>query len=313
MTMKVAIVGVGKIARDQHVPAIAASADWELAATVSRNGVVEGVEAFADLHSLLSSRQDVEVISLCLPPVPRFAYATAALQAGRHVMLEKPPGATLSECHTLERMAREAGVSIYATWHSREAAQVAKARAWLKDKRLRSLKVVWKEDVRRWHPGQEWIWQAGGLGVFDPGINALSIVTEILPDPFHLTAATLEFPENRQTPIAASLTFAHPHGAEMSAVFDWRQDGDQTWTIQAETNGGFLLLSEGGAKLAIEGEIQAETETEDNPLQGEYPRLYAKMAKLVRSRGIDMDLTPLTHVADAFLLGQRVIVEPFNE
>ena len=33
----------------------------------------------------------------------------------------------------------------------------------------------------RWHPGQEWIWQAGGFGVFDPGINALSIVTRILP------------------------------------------------------------------------------------------------------------------------------------
>ena len=41
--MKVALVGIGKIARDQHVPALAASGDWELAATVSRSGTVEDI------------------------------------------------------------------------------------------------------------------------------------------------------------------------------------------------------------------------------------------------------------------------------
>ncbi|MCI5078361.1 Gfo/Idh/MocA family oxidoreductase [Oricola sp.] len=313
MSMKIALVGIGKIARDQHVPSLAASSEWELAATVSRHGGVDGVEAFDDLQSLLDARPDIGVVSLCLPPVPRFDYAAAALKAGRHVMLEKPPGATLAECHALEAMARETGVSIYATWHSREAAQVGKAKAWLSDKRLHSLAVTWKEDVRRWHPGQEWIWQAGGLGVFDPGINALSIVTEILPDPVHLTAATLEFPENRDTPIAASLTFKHPHGADMSAIFDWRQEGDQTWTIDVETDAGSLTLTDGGARLSINGAIQAETDEDGSPLQGEYPRLYARMAALVRSGEIDMDLAPMTHVADAFLLGRRVTVEPFDD
>ena len=43
--MKIALVGIGKIALDQHVPAIASSPDWELAATVSRSGRVEGVPA----------------------------------------------------------------------------------------------------------------------------------------------------------------------------------------------------------------------------------------------------------------------------
>ena len=92
--MKIALVGIGKIAVDQHVPAIAASPDWELAATVSRKGSVDGVESFSDFAAFLAARPDVPVVSLCLPPVPRFDYAEAALLAGRHVMLEKPPGAT---------------------------------------------------------------------------------------------------------------------------------------------------------------------------------------------------------------------------
>lgn len=311
--MKIALVGIGKIARDQHIPAIAASPDWELAAAVSRHGDVEGVETFPDLATMLAERPDIPVVSLCLPPVPRFAHAAAALRAGRHVMLEKPPGATLSECHALEAMARDRGLALFATWHSREAAQVAPAKAWLTGKTIRRVTVTWKEDVRRWHPGQDWIWRPGGLGVFDPGINALSTLTEILPEPIHLTRARLTFPANRQTPIAADLEFTHPGGAEVSAVFDWRQEGAQTWTIEVATDTGALLLADGGARLALNGKEQPAPAGEGVPLGGEYPRLYAKMAALVARAGIDMDLAPMTHVADAFTLGERIVTTPFHD
>ncbi|MBY6160808.1 Gfo/Idh/MocA family oxidoreductase [Mameliella alba] len=306
--MEIALVGIGKIAVDQHVPAIAGSPDWSLAATVSRRGRVDGVESYTDFAEMLERRSDIRVVSLCLPPVPRFDYAAAAIAAGRHVMLEKPPGASLSECHRLIEMARAQRVSLFATWHSREAAMVAPAKAWLADKTLRRLSVIWKEDVRRWHPGQDWIWEPGGLGVFDPGINALSIVTEILPDPIHLTEATLEVPENKQGPIAAALRFAHPGGADVSAVFDWRQEGDQTWSIEVETDQGVLALHDGGARMIVDGVEQSA----DGPaLTGEYPRLYARMAELVASGQSDTDLSPLRHVADAFLLGRRVLTAPF--
>ena len=279
---------------------------------MSRHGTVDGVEAFDDFDAMLSARPDITIVSLCMPPMPRFAYAKAAIAAGRHVMLEKPPGATLSECHALGALARDAGVSIYATWHSREAAMVATAKSWLAGKRLKSLVVTWKEDVRKWHPGQTWIWQAGGLGVFDPGINALSIVTEILADPIHVSSSELLIPENCETPIAANLTFTHPHGAQVSAEFDFRKEGDQFWNIAVETDQGSLVLSDGGATLTIDGRTQTAA-AQDNALQGEYPRLYARMANLVRAGAVDMDLAPMAHVADAFLLGKRITVEPFVE
>ncbi|MCB1339024.1 MAG: Gfo/Idh/MocA family oxidoreductase [Maritimibacter sp.] len=308
--MKIALVGIGAIARNQHVPAIAASPDWELAATVSRHGSVPGIPAYDDLGAMLQAHPDIRVVSLCVPPVPRYGYAAEALAAGRHVMLEKPPGATLSECVALEDMARAARVTLFATWHSREAGQVAAAKAWLAGKRLTRLRVTWREDVRRWHPGQEWIWEPGGLGVFDPGINALSIVTEIVAAPMHVTEAMLSVPQGRQTPIAASLRFHHPDGAEVAMEFDWRQDGDQIWTIEAETDAGTLTLLDGGARLTVVG-APAAGATGD-ALIGEYPRLYARMARLVATGAIDLDLAPLRHVADAFTLGRRETVEPFD-
>lgn len=307
--MKIALVGIGKIAVDQHVPAIANSPDWDLAATVSRHGEVEGVESFTDFGALLDTRPDIRVISLCLPPVPRFDYAMQALKAGRHVMLEKPPGATLAECHALERAARDAGLTLFATWHSREADMVAAAKAWLADRALTRLTVIWKEDVRRWHPGQAWIWEPGGLGVFDPGINALSIVTEILPHEIHVTEAVLEVPSNCQTPIAARIGFHHPQGAEVTAEFDWRQEGDQTWEIEAVTDGGTLRLFDGGARMEVDGETSGEAAA----LAGEYPRLYDRMARYVPHGGRDVDLRPMTLVADAFTLGRRDTVAAFHE
>ena len=308
--MEIALIGVGKIARDQHVPAITASADWTLAATLSREGVVDGVPAFTDLGEMLRQQPGIRAVSLCVPPGPRFAYAEAALKTGLHVMLEKPPGATLSECRALEALARASGVALFATWHSREAAMVAAAKAWLTGKRLRRLRIVWKEDVRKWHPGQDWVWEPGGLGVFDPGINALSILTEILPDRLHVSSAILDFPENRQAPIAASLAFRHPSGAEVMAEFDWRQEGEQRWDIIAETDSGTLALTHGGARMSVDGALLTNTAQGGPP--GEYPRLYAKMARLVSEQAVDCDLSPLAHVADAFLRGERRVTAGFH-
>jgi D-galactose 1-dehydrogenase len=302
--MRIALVGIGKIARDQHLPAIAGNPDWELAATVSRSGTVEGVEAFTDFAAFLSARPDVPVVSLCLPPQPRYAYAEAALRAGRHVMLEKPPGQTLAEVHALVALAAAKGVSLYATWHSRMARAVAPAKAWLAGKTVRRAHITWREDVRHWHHGQDWVFEPGGMGVFDPGINALSILTEILPAPVHLTAAELDFPRNRQTPIAARLAFS----GGVTADFDWRQEGPQTWDIEVETDAGHLALRLGGNVQEIDG----VTRESERSIMGEYPALYARMAALVRDGAVDVDLAPMVHVADAMTLGRRVETDAFH-
>lgn len=302
--IQVALVGIGKIATDQHVPAIAASPDWTLAATVSRNGAVEGVEAFRDMDTMLAARPDIPVVSLCLPPVPRYDYAVAALKAGRHVMLEKPPGATLAEVHALQAMAHGNDLTLYATWHSRMAKGVAQAKTWLAGKTVTRAHITWRESVRKWHPGQDWVFEPGGMGVFDPGINALSILTEILPAPVHLREAELAFPENRATPIAAHLTFS----GGVTAELDWREEEADIWDIDIETPDGRLVLRHGGNALEIDGAAQSDAPG----LEGEYPALYARMADLVRNGECEVDLAPMVHVADAMTLGRRITVAPFE-
>ncbi|GGA46289.1 Gfo/Idh/MocA family protein [Pelagibacterium lentulum] len=304
---KIAIVGFGKIARDQHVPSIAGEPAFDFAAAVSRNATAEGVDNFDTLEALFANRPDIGCVALCTPPQVRFDMAAAAINAGKHVLLEKPPGSTLAEIDTLIALAEKKGVVLFATWHSRYAAAVEPAKAWLKDKTIEKVEIVWREDVRRWHPGQAWIWEPGGLGVFDPAINGLSILTAILPDPIHVTRANLEFPENCQTPIAAQVDFTDARGTPVKADFDWRQTGPQTWDIVVSTREGEIALSMGGSRMAIDGvEKIAEPDRE-------YAGIYAHFAELLESGTSLVDASPLRHVADAMMLGRRTIVEAFYD
>jgi len=152
------------------------------------------------------------------------------------------------------------------------------ARRWLAARAVSGVSVVWKEDVRVWHPGQSWIWKAGGLGVFDPGINALSILTRILPDSIVLQDAELSYPENCETPIAARLQLTDARGTPIRMELDFRHTGPASWDIAVDTDGGRLLLSNGGSTLRI------NQRSEPAAPNAEYPRLYEHFAKLVRSR-----------------------------
>lgn len=308
--MPLGLAGLGKIARDEHIPSIDRTGGFTLEATASRNAGLDGVTAFSTLEQMLAGAPEIAAVALCTPPQVRFGMAQAALSAGKHVLLEKPPGVTLSEVHDLARQARKAKVTLYATWHSRHAASVATARKWLEGRTVTGGQITWKEDVTQWHPGQEWIWEPGGMGVFDPGINALSILTEILPCSVRLVRSRFEVPANRSQPIAARLLFETATHAPISADFDWRQKGDQIWTIRIETNAGVVTLEQGGAHIAFAADPGLRSEDDG---ASEYDRIYRRFAALIENGESDVDLAPFRHVADAFMLAEIERVAAFED
>ena len=296
--IRLALIGIGKIARAQHVPALRANPRFALKATVSRHGAVDGVHSFADLDALLTSGIPLDAVSLCTQPQGRHLLARQAIEAGLHVMLEKPPATSTTAVLDLQRRAQRAGVSLFASWHSRAAAAVEPARRWLAGRRIDHVRATWKEDIRVWHPGQNWILDAGGLGVFDPGINCLSILTRILPGSLHVESALLTVPSNRSAPIAATLRLQYENTSTIDADFDFLYAGEPCWNIEIATDAGTLLLSDGGQRLAVDGRQLHAGENH------EYDELYARFAALIAVRESDVDAAPLQHVADAFMVAR---------
>ena len=307
---KLAIIGLGKIAQDQHLPVVDASDRFELVAVTSQRGLGHGsVPTFKTPAEMYAALPDIDAVAICTPPDVRHAIAREALDAGKHVLLEKPTAATLSEADDLIAYAKEKGRVLFATWHSQYNPAVEEARSLLASSGVRSLKIEWREDVRKWHPGQDWVWEPGGFGVFDPGINALSIFVRILPFTAFVKSADLTYPANRQTPIGVKLVFssADPDRPALSADFDWREQGDEKWHMMIETKDGReLRLFKGGSALSVDGEIVVEAPME------EYERIYVRFADLLDAKENDVDIAPLRLVADAMLVGRRLTTDAFD-
>jgi len=303
--IKIAILGFGKIAADQHVPSIAGNDRLELVASSSRSG--QGVvQAFTDWRQLIRSVEGLQAVAITTPPGPRYEIARECILAGLHCLLEKPPTAGLAEINDLACLAEAQQVSLFTTWHAQHHSTVDAAAQALAGKRIRSMEILWHEDVHKWHPGQQWIWEAGGFGVFDPGINAFSIATQIFPGGLFVKSAEFSVPENAQTPIAADIVFSSPEAeGPLTASLDWRRAEGEEWTISVTTvEGTSVRLENGGARLLLDGQPQ-----EDSGI-GEYPDIYRQFVQLIDERRSLVDVAPFRLVADCLLIGSRRTVDP---
>ncbi len=307
MSTRIAVVGLGKIARDQHVPVLRGSAAFELVATVDPRASLGGIQHYSGLDELFDIGPPIQAVAICTPPQTRAALARQALKKGRHVLLEKPPAATPAEAEALMALAHEQRVALFATWHSRFAAGVEPAREWLRTRHIFEIRARWKEDVRVWHPGQGWIWEDGGFGVFDSGLNALSILTRLVPGPFALREAMLVIPMNRDTPIAAKLDIQAPQAERMLVELDFLFPGTPHWTIEIQTDRGNVELSQGGAIMRVSGEPVAG----GGDMRSEYEAIYCRFAELIATRQQDVDLGPLALAAEALDQGRRQRGDPF--
>ena len=299
----VAIIGFGKIAADQHVPSIRANPRLKLVATSSRSGAGPP-PSFTDWRQLLREVEGLEAVAITTPPAVRYEIARECIEAGLHVLLEKPPTDTLSEIEDLACLAEGRQVTIFTTWHAQHNPAVAAAAEALAGKRIAAMDILWHEDVRKWHPGQRWIWEPGGFGVFDPGINAFSIATRIFPGTLFVSKAELFYPEDAQTPIAADIEFASAVAdGPLKCSLDWRRTEGEEWTIAIRTADGVeVRLDDGGSRLSIDGEHQSFGG------DGEYPDLYRRFAELIDERRSQVDVVPLRLVADCLLVGRRHLV-----
>jgi D-galactose 1-dehydrogenase len=304
--IRIAIVGVGKIARDQHIPAILDSPDFELVALISQSARDAEIPVFASLDAAFAAGLTFDAVAICTPPGVR---SHACRMASAHrcaILLEKPPAATVAEARALKQLAEGAGVPIFASWHARFAPMISDAAAWCRAHALRSGRIDWFEDAGKWHPGQAWLWQPGGFGVFDPGINALSILTALYPRVWQVSEPVLEIPANVEMPLSAQLSLKGA-SAEVRVAFDFRPTAAETWSIHLEADDGSTLdLTEGGVVLSVDGGAAQRGKN------GEYAGLYRRFAELVRSGESDFDVSPLKLTEDAFASARIVGVEPIT-
>lgn len=307
MAFDIGLVGLGAIARKQHLPSIAKNGDFRLVAAASLAGEAEGVPVYGDHRAMLAAHPEIAAVVICTPPTARLAIAAEVMATGRAVMLEKPPAATPGGLAYLAGVAAARGVALHTAWHSQYNAAVDLVREMLRGERIRRLHMVWKEDVHKWHPGQQWIWDAGGFGVFDAGINGVSILTKILDRPLFAVSAVLDVPVDAAVPVAARVVLSDGSGAAITGDFDWLWQGGDTREIVIETEEGRRIeLLASAARLVVDGTVVHDAAHEGG--RDEYAAIYRDFAELLAAGRSSVDGAPLQVVADIFLVGRAVAV-----
>jgi hypothetical protein len=146
--------------------------------------------------------------------------------------------------------------------------------------------------------------------VFDPGINAISILTKLIQEPIFALAATLNVPRNCETPISAAVRLGTPSGIEIQLDLDFLHCGIHHWDIDMETDLGALKLVAGGGRVLVGG---ASVPADAGNLDDEYPSIYRRFAELVACGQTEVDVRAMQVVADIFLIAKHVSVEPFTD
>ena len=113
----VAIAGLG-FGEKVHLPAIAATPDLQAVALwhprderLGSATADHGLKGYSNWDDLLADPA-VDAVVIATPPAPRFALARLALEAGKHLLLEKPIALQADQARELQRLAIARGLSV---------------------------------------------------------------------------------------------------------------------------------------------------------------------------------------------------------
>ncbi len=110
----VGLIGTGGVARlharaIEKVPSLRLAGAWSRSpANVDAFSNETNTQAYSSIEALLDDTA-VDAVAVCTPPEQHVALSIRALQAGKHVLVEKPVGATVGDIERLERETVKAG------------------------------------------------------------------------------------------------------------------------------------------------------------------------------------------------------------
>ena len=117
------VLSTANIATRMFMPAIQQAAGAKLIVIASRD--IEKAKQIADSfqieacanYEVLLSREDIDIVYIPLPNSLHFEWAMKALDAGKHVFLEKPAACSYEEAEQLVNKSREKGVALIENFH----------------------------------------------------------------------------------------------------------------------------------------------------------------------------------------------------
>lgn len=182
MTLKVAMIGTGRIAEMKLLPALANTKDAELWSVLSRDagraadvgktfGAQSATPGYSDINAMLAD-PELDAVIIATPDKLHSEQAIAAAKAGKHVFCEKPMTTSLAEADAMIKACDEAGVKLGVAFHLRWHEGLRRLHKAVSDGQLgdlRHIRVQWSSlapDAAGWRADTDvgkW-WSLAGVG-----------------------------------------------------------------------------------------------------------------------------------------------------
>ncbi|MGH2354602.1 MAG: Gfo/Idh/MocA family protein [Chloroflexota bacterium] len=269
MTLNVGIVGCGDIARKNYLPgtkALAGTVDiiatcdtvYERAVHAGEEFGAEECRAYGSLDELLRDRQ-VEAVEVLTPWPYHYQLALQALQAGKHVYVQKPMAQTLDEANQLVDEANRRGLVLAAAPPNMISPTMQRIRTLIQEGVIGKVGLVYNHSSHggatgpgRYTDSQWFFMKEAGLwtSLVDMGVYGLHTVTGILGPAKRVSAfsgiafrdRTFLDPETQESrPVEIT---AHDNGI---VLLDWGEG-----TIGA-VDGAFTMVTREGPGMVIYG------------------------------------------------------------
>ena len=261
---RIGIIGAGKIVRDCHLPAYRA-AGWEVVRIASRT--LESARAAADAFDIAGASADfedvitderVEVVDIALPSHRHREIAIAALEAGKHVLLQKPMANTLEDAAAIVEAADRAGVKLAVNQNGRWDPAIRACRELL-DRGVFGQLITASVEMRTRQPWQQYWKDAANyprLMLLGMSIHHLDQFRYLFGDPVEITAHLSTYPGQPWAGDSIALYVLRYASGLLATGFDdgfpWTRDWSEDYRIEGLeaiargeigwTHGGFSTL-----------------------------------------------------------------------
>jgi len=258
--IKVGVIGCGKIAQVRHIPEYAANESVQLYALYDNNyeracqlAGQYGARAYKSMEELLED-DEIDAVSVCVPNFLHADISIKALEAGKHVLCEKPMAVTPEDCMQMVEAAKKNGRKLMIAQNQRLLPAHVKTRELIESGAIGDVLEVRTVFA---HSGPD-NWSVGGKNSWffdktrsafgamaDLGVHKIDLITYLMGHKIVRAAAqvrTLDKKNADGTPITvddnAYCFFEFDNGIAGTLFASWTNYGEEeNWTSVYGTEG----------------------------------------------------------------------------
>ena len=218
--IKIGILGTSDIAFRRFLPALMKNNDFEYIGVASRKyyKTKAFIDNFGGLgyegYDSLINDSNIDALYIPLPPALHFKWAMKALNAGKHVLLEKPLATRKDECYEIIECAESRNLAVHENYMFLYHSQLKKIKEFLNENLIGEVRLyrVAFGFPRRAATDFRYNKELGGGALLDCGGYPVKLASDLLGEKIEVTASRLNYISEFDVDIYGTATLENGNG-----------------------------------------------------------------------------------------------------